>query len=178
MIWTGVAGSPAYTNLYAVAAGPSVGALLSNVNALCTGLAPQIANAVTMTVEGDVAQIDTATRQIVGVTSGTTTTVAGSGSGVVPLADQILVRFLTGAYIGGRQVRGRLYIPYARSAAVNSATGLVASAVSTPIQTAIGAYLTSVGPAAVVYSPKNGTAVSISSANVWNQFAVQRSRRD
>lgn len=177
VVWTGVAGSPAYTNLYSLSGAVTPGAAVTYTDNLMNVLKGWVNTSVTITTEGDVAQVDSATDQIVGVSTVSPMTRTGSGTGsAFPPANQILVRWLTGSFAGGRQIRGRMYIPYLTTGA---ATGSgVNPAAITSINGGVSSYLTAMGPAAVVYSRKNHSSPAISSFSVWNQFGVMRSRRD
>lgn len=176
--WTGVAGTPYYTNLYAVAAGPSVSAYHAAVVGLINGIKGQISSSLTANVEGDVAIIDSATGQVQGINSVTPVNVSCTGSGTaLPYQDQGLVQLLTGAYAGGRQIRGRVNIPGTLTGALGGG-GLVLTGYKTVIDAAFATYLTTVGPSAGVWSKKNGNLYPITSAKTWAYFGTLRSRRD
>nr|CRY97360.1 hypothetical protein [uncultured prokaryote] len=177
-IWTGVAGSPAYTNLYSIQGSLDTVTLHTATANFFNGIRDQVSTGTVMTTEGDVALIDSVTGEIVGVESVPEIANTGAGSGGrVPGADNILLRWFTGDYIGGRQIRGRTYLPYMRSGAI-TASGQVLGTSATAIENSASAYRIALGGSAVVYSPKNGVGVQITSSSVWNEWAVMRSRRD
>lgn len=178
VLWTGVGGSPAYTNLYVARGTVTASQAVTAVAAYMNSISALVTSSCTLTTEGDVAVIDTATGNIVGVDTGTSVVKPGTGgAGQVPSANQVLVRWLTNTYLGGRQVRGRMYLPYFASGAVGT-NGQVTGATQTAVNNATSAYITGLTGQACVFSPANGVAVQISGYNVWNQFAVMRSRRD
>lgn len=181
VVLTGVAGSPAYMNFYTNNGLVSASLAHSVVATLMFNLKAQWRTSVQYLVEGDVALVESTTDTIIGVTSIAPVSGAGSSSSnsQVPLASQVLVRFLTGAYAGGRQVRGRLFLPYFISSNMDVGSGGVVAATVTNVNTHFNTYLTAFAPnGAVVYSRKNGTGYAISAASTWNQWAVMRSRRD
>lgn len=176
-LWTGVAGSPAYSNLYFLNTGISAAAAVTAVTSLMTGLQAVQASGVRYDVEGDVALVDTATDSVVGVTTTGPTTGTVSGSFVMlPSATQMLIRTLTGAYAGGRQIRGRLFVPYIRTGSANGP--VPAGAAITSVNSAVNALVAASSSSWVVYSPTNSNAYPVSAYSVWTQFAVMRSRRD
>lgn len=179
VVWTGVGGSPAYTNFYTNNGLVTASNAQSAVIAWCNSIKTTITNAATMNIEGDVALIDSVTDSITGVTSVGSSSVVGTVStGRVPGAVQIVVRRLTGSYAGGRQIRGRLYIPYA-GAGVIAATGVVSPTTVTNVNAAMTAYKGAlIAGADVVYSRVNKTGYAVTSDVVWNEFGVMRSRRD
>lgn len=100
----------------------------------------------------------------------------GSGGTAVPWSNQALVRGLTSTYLGGRQIRGRIFIPGLTTAAVSN--GALAAATATAIN---GFAVTLNGvttPPWAIWSKVNATVVPVSSVSTWSQFAVLRSRRD
>jgi len=99
-----------------------------------------------------------------------------TGGTPLPWATQALVRGLTSSFVGGRQVRGRIFVPGLTSTAVTS--GAVATAVQTALTTAAGTLNAVTTPPWAIWSKINATVVPVSSVSVWSQFAVLRSRRD
>lgn len=177
-VWTGVGGSPAYTNLYVAQGTVTPAAAQAAVGNFIGSLKGEIVSACTATIEGDVATIDTATGQTVGVTVGTSTVIpCTGGASAAPPANQGLIRWLSNTYVGGRQIRGRTFVPYLRTAAIGT-NGQIVGTTQTTFLNAASAYLTSLTGQAVIFSPKNGIAVQVNTYSVWNQVAVMRSRRD
>lgn len=177
--WFGSQGAPYYTETYWLGAGDlshandAIGAIASFINSIAYALD----DAMTVVVSGDVAVIDVATGQQTAVLAGTEQTVACTGSGdVLPPANQLLCRFFTGTFINGRQLRGRMFIPGILEA--NSGpTGQPSGTFPTNVQGALDVLVADSAEIAV-YSRTHGSASSVQSSSVWNQFAVLRSRRD
>lgn len=108
-----------------------------------------------------------------------TTPATGTGAGaaeIMPFATQALIRTLTGVFVGGRQLRGRIFIPGLTEASNQS--GSVIAATQTALQTAANTLNAVVTPPLAVWSKTHATVEPVSSATVWSQFAVLRSRRD
>jgi hypothetical protein len=129
-----------------------------------------------MQVDTEVEEVDPATGNILSVANVTTVGKTGAVSGApVPQVAQALFRWRTGQYINGREVRGRTFVPGLALAATDT-QGEIASATVAGLQTAAAAFVTASGIG--VWSPANGTFELATSASVWPEFAVMRSRRD
>ena len=102
--------------------------------------------------------------------------VGTSGSTLLPIASQIVVRGLTSTFVGGRQLRGRIFIPGLTTA--SDAAGAVAGATLTQVTTAANTLNGVAAPSWSIWSRVNATVVPVSAVSVWSQFAVLRSRRD
>lgn len=127
--------------------------------------------------EADVATIDEATGNTTAVTL--TTPVDGDGvdsGNILPWATQGLVRFRTGVYLAGREIRGRAFIP--GTTETFTATGLPDSSLTAYMQNAVTAVLGAANATLVVWSRKNQVSAVVSSGSPWNNYATLRSRRD
>lgn len=135
-----------------------------------------LSTSVTMAVESSVYIINSTTGQpssVIGVTAGSTT---GTASGTqAPLASQGRVDWHTGIFIGGREQRGRTFIP---GVAVAASTGGVPNAAYlTALTAGIAALFGTAGANFGVYSRHNHLFTYATSGRAWNNFAVLRSRR-
>lgn len=179
-VFTGVAGTPWYSNLYIDGDGEQSEAAVEAVGEFWDAVGTVIVSQVQWEVEGEVAQIDTVSGNITGITSVDSVESAGvAGFDPLPFATQALLRLRTGEYVGGREVRGRLNIPGLLEA--NNAGGRPDSNLRNLINDAADQYLLGgdgLNGALVVWSRKNGTAPFVSSASCWTEWAVLRSRRD
>lgn len=176
-VWTGVAGAPWYLNLYSLSGATSTQQALDAARSLLLAFAQQQHNGVVGNCEADVAKIDSNTGQTVGVATGTVgAQIIGAQAGQMPPATQGLVRLLTGLFAGGRQIRGRIYVPGVPTAA--NTNGLPTLAYRTALQSGMDAYRTTLGPSMIVWSRKNASVAPVASISVWSSFAVLRSRRD
>lgn len=177
VVYTGVAGTPWYSNFYTLNGAVTPAVAHSNVVSLMNAWAPEIGAGITATVEGDVSILESTTGQTTGVTTVAPVNVSATGTGDhLPYQTQGLVRLLTGSFAGGRQVRGRIFVPGPREAI--SAGAVPNAAYKTTLTNGFQAYLTAVGPAAVVWSRKNLSTPAIASFSIWDKFAILRSRRD
>lgn len=108
----------------------------------------------------------------------------GSGGEVgdmAPAAAQGLIRWNTGGVVDGRVVRGKMFVPSVGGA--NSAEGRLSTTAIASMLAAATTFVDNstlavwsrpkVGPPAVV-----GSAHTVLSAAIWNQFAMLTSRRD
>lgn len=149
----------------------------SAVAAFWTALRDQIAVGTTLTVDGQVEEVDQSNGQVTGIESTDTVTVTGNGGGdVLPPNIQALVRWRTGTFLDGREVRGRVFVP-AMLEANNTAgapTAFLVNLVTTAAQSLVG----DGDSALVVYSRKSAGAVPVTAASMWTKWAQLRSRRD
>jgi len=176
---TGVAGTPWYSNLYFNGTlSTDAQAAVQAVYAMWVEYSNYMSPRITINVEEFVASLSPATGQ---PTGGFTTTqpaaVSGSASGdLLPPATQALGTFLTGAYAGGRAIKGKIFLPGLTESSSDQ-LGQVATGVRSGLVSALNNLITA-APEFVVYSKKNGQAYAVGSATVAQDFAVLRSRRD
>ena len=170
----GFSGSPYFSQMYFDAATGSPQTKVTGVKAFWNGVAPYLMSASRGTVSGEVDTIDPTTGQIVAQT--TVLDEAFDGLMVdepLPHATQALLRFTTGVWVNGRQLRGKCFIPALTEN--SSEGGRPVPAVRTAIASAAGE-LTDVN--LVVYSRTHRVWQPVSGISVWELFAVLRSRRD
>lgn len=177
-VFTGVAGTPWYSNLYYDDQDPGgpEGAVEAT-RAFWARITTLISDLVSWTVEGDVAAISPGTGQIENMF--TVPSQAGSGSDAaqpLPWATQGLARLETGAYFGGRRIRGRVFIPGPTED--ESAIGVPAPSYGTLLNTAITELIGSTDASLVVYSRKNFIQTPVVAGGAAPYWAVLRSRRD
>jgi hypothetical protein len=178
--FTGVTGAPYYTTMHfegdtsgeAVAAANAVRAFWFELQNRLYGL--MVAN-----VQDDVPNIDPATGQITAMFSAPTALVDFSNaSEVLPFTSQALIRWRTGDFVGGRELRGRTFIP--GTVETDSIDGTLNGTYVSALNLAASNLLSAATGAGglVIWSPTNGVASLVTSASTWEQFAVLRSRRD
>ena len=179
-VFTGKPGAPYYnqlhfggsTSLEAVAAANAADDFWNHMaNALDTQM--------TWSSGPEVELVDIATGQVTDSFAITPETVDFTGTGeVLPYATQGLLRLRTNTFINGRRVRGRIFIPGVTE--FMNTGGTVILATQTLFQDAGNLLLTSASGAGglVVYSPTHREAAPVASCAPWDQWAVQRSRRD
>lgn len=137
----------------------------------------RFANAQSMRVDPEVHLVDESTGQTIGTTTVTTASVAGTAGAVqVPQPSMVLVRWRTGAFVNGREIRGRTFLPGLSSAEVTSG-GEVSANTITDVNNSV-TFILADTPDLAVYSPSYATASAVTSGSCWNEFAVMRSRRE
>jgi hypothetical protein len=192
-LWTGIAGSPYYTNLYAI--GPLA---TNNGNDLATAwrvfltsLTSLLASPMVATIDPELLEFDETTGAVTGAGSTTQAPVPFSGLGdQLPHANQALVQWTTNGIVHNRRVRGRTFIPGCLEAQ-NGPTGDPSAVIGGPLQSAIDALLVSMSGRMRIWSqplsddppsPTNpnrpGSAWAVQSGKVSPKWAVLRSRRD
>lgn len=177
-VWTGVAGSPYYSNFYFTEEGGTAAQARLAVATFLSSIRSVVADNVTYVVENEVPVIDEATGDVIRVDfDAVVHSAAGQSTAtMLPLSNQMLLRLRTGVFIGGREIRGRFFIPGQVVTSANDGTVLLATA--TAVQGFAATLIGSANAQWVVYAKTKGTYAVINAANVWNQFAVLTSRRD
>jgi hypothetical protein len=176
-VFTGVAGSPYYNTLYFAAGFGTATAAVTAAAGFWGTLDGQMADDITWDIPGDVEVIDDATGNIVNVEN--TTPQNGSGSltaALLPPSSQGLIRWRTGTFVGGREIRGKTFVPGLTVSA--STDGQVSTAMITAMENTATALVGSPTAQLVVWSKKNGQSATVVSSSAWSEFAVLRSRRD
>jgi hypothetical protein len=179
---TGVAGSPYYSNLYftGVATVEQAQDVVDNTEAFWDGLADSMMNTIVGVVQADVALIDEVSGDITGVLTTTGGSFTGSVAGdMLPPASQGLLRLFTNTFVGGRRIRGRVFLP--AQAEANSTLGKPSGAWVTAQQSILNTFIAAGitdGSELVIWSRKNGVAPLVAVGSPWDQWAVLRSRRD
>lgn len=178
-LWTGVAGSPAYLTFYMDLEPGTAQAGADSMAAFMDGMADRQLPQVAWEVEDLVVYIDPLTGQPTGSTSVTGATGSGSNSGsMVPRASQVLVRWRTGLYPLGREIVGKTYVPYTYGGAMQG-DGTLIDAERLAYQAVAESLLNDAGlTAPVVWSRKLGEFYATETVDVWDNYAVMRSRRD
>lgn len=175
--FTGVPGSPYYSTMYFD--GDDQTAADNAADAVDTFWAAAD-GVMTDTIDwerlAEVEEVDVSSGHVIGVFQ----TIPGAGSGAsgnerLSGVMQALIRWRTGVYLGGREIRGRTFIPgmvqdsndagvltgTVRDALSGYAAGLIADANST----------------LVCYSPTHSAQATVLTGTCWSEYAVLRSRR-
>lgn len=179
-VFTGVEGSPYYSNIYfgGSTSGEAAQAVI-HVDSFWEAVGLNMCTPLVWQVEGDVPNIDPVTGDIIELfTVAASSGAADSTAEAMPLAAQGLVRLRTGQYIGGRELRGRIYIPYLSVSAIND--GVLDNTVRGVLLAAAGNLRTQAAGTGglVVWSRTHGEWEFVQQTDVWTQIAVLRSRRD
>jgi len=177
--FTGMAGGPWYNSL------AFTGTTLANaqdaadaVLTFWTSVCAYMKCGGTATVEPEVTIYSDATGEATGVFNTTPSTPISipSGSGMLPTATQLLMRLRTGVFAGGREIRGRIFVPALDESANDS--GRPNSGIITPMALALTTLISDTDSVLAVYSKKAGTTAVVNGGSVWNEWAQLRTRRD
>lgn len=151
---------------------------VSAVNLFLDSVAASYADNLTWATQSDVATLNVGTGALEGITS--TTVESGAGTDTTDQlspATQGLLQLLTNQVVGGRLLRGRIFLPGPCEAA-NSAGGIPLAAYRTDYEDAADVLMNDANTEWSVWSQTHGVLASISSTSVWTKWAVLRSRRD
>jgi hypothetical protein len=166
-VWHFLPGEDSSTT--AESAADAATAWLTTINTYLSGA--QVA-----TVDPEVLQVDVGTGNVEGVFATSQSPVTGtSGANVIPNAANALVRWRTGVFTAGRELRGRTFIP-GMTEDENDQFGNLDPAVVTGINAANVTLLGTTDFA--IWSPTLGSAATVTSGTTWGEWAVLRSRRD
>lgn len=178
-VFTGVAGSPYYSNLYfANASAEAQEDAAERVRLMWAELTNELSTPLQAQVESTIVTMDPATGDIsssleVAPLAPVQYTNANER---LPLFTQLLVTFKTGQFANGRELRGRMFIP-GWTTADNSAIGRPESGTRANVLTVVNAFIAG-DPALQVWSRKNGTIAPVTGISVGTEWSVLRSRRD
>lgn len=176
-VTTGLDGAPFFTQLFFNDTAGTASDAVDAVVAFWEDLASVIVNDCTMTVDGIVTIVDQATGAITG-TEGTASgaAVVGTNAGEpLPNATQGLIQWRTGDYVGGREIRGRTFIPGPGSA--SNALGEPTSSYIAALEAAAATLVGNASTVFVVFSRAKLTARAVIDGTAWDEWAVLRSRR-
>lgn len=176
-VFTGIAGTPYLSTMYFRTIDGTAQQAVNAVGAFWGAVDGQMHTDLLWDTDSDVEVISDATGQIVSVQSTTPVSGGGALSGdILPPATQALIRWRTGSFVGGREIRGKTFIPGLTETAATS--GQVTTATLTAFETAAATLQGTANANLVVYSRANNTHAEVVSSSCWAQFAVLRSRRD
>lgn len=175
--WAGWPGSPALSTLYFADDGGQTAQNAANAaQAFWQALSGRIMSSSTWSIDTAVDTMTTA-----GVVTGTTAvtgTLTGVGSATghsLPPATQGLIRWRTGSFTGGREIRGRTFIPTPseNDSDFNPTSGYIST-----LNTAAAALIADANSQLVVWSKTNTLIANATVGQAWTSWAVLRSRRD
>ena len=175
--FTGMQGAPWLSTMYFNDTGGTPQQAVTAVGAFWGAVDLHIDNEVDWTTLTDVETVAADSGQVVDITSTTPVTGTGaSSSEALPFATQALVRWRTGDFINGREIRGRTFIPGVTEL-FNDNGRPIAALVST-INTAAATLIGDANSLLDVWSRQNGLARAVVTGSAWSEFAILRSRRD
>ena len=175
-VFNGVQGAPYYSNLYFDATAETGVTVTNAVTQFWQDIKAVICNDLTWEVEGDVAVIDDVTGEINDITAGTPSSSVGTDSAdMAPLTTQGLIRARTGTFVGGREIRGRIFVPCPSEG--SNLQGAPTSTYTADLTGAAGA-LRDAAVGWVIWSRAKGQSAPVVTVSTWGQWASLRSRRD
>lgn len=178
---TGLAGTPYYSTLYSGGLGSGDAVQMADrVRTFWDSLKGFITAGLVIQTAGEVEEVDTASGLVVASYPVGPANVVSTGNAPLPKSTQGLIRWRTGVYAGGKEIRGRTFIP---ALANDAQLGGVPSAgfitAANNAATALRAGLLADGTSLTIYSPTHHVDAVVSSGLLWAlEFAVLRSRRD
>nr|CRY97486.1 hypothetical protein [uncultured prokaryote] len=178
LIWDGVAGTPYYTNLYfSGLVQADIDAIGDNLQNFLFELSGGITELLSVRVEDDVAFVDPGTQAITGfgVAPDFVVPQPASVGEPLPYGVQGLIALNTGTVIGGRRIKGHIFIPGQMEKNSDSAKPSVALLAS--YQTAAEALIGASDTQLVVNSPKNFDFAVVTSARPSPMWSSLRTRR-
>jgi hypothetical protein len=148
------------------------------VGAFWNAVDPYMSSLVAWETDPEVSAIDDTTGNQIGVTITTPVNSAGTdSSGISTLQTQALVKLRTISIVGGRELRGRIFIPGIPKSLITS-TGGVSTTLSSVVNTAAAALIADANSKLVVFSKTHFTSAEVLNALCWTKFADLASRRD
>lgn len=172
---TGMPGGPYYNQTYWD--DPSLinaQSAVASLQEFWDGMDSAISSQLTITVPGEVDVVESTTGQTVASEAVTGFTLPGGNANeALPLTTQLLLRLRTGVFVGGREIRGRMFIPGCTEE--NNTGGRPSAALVTLANNAASSLVNGI---MAVYSPTRRVYEDVTSATAWNEWAVLRSRRD
>ena len=174
--YDGVQGLPGTNTLYCHENGISAADQVTAVVDFFTSMAGSINSSINISVDSIVDIVDSTT----GLTTGQDDTGAGAvvdctgSTDPLPTATALLVQLRTGTYFTGRELRGRFFIA---GMLEGNSTGGKPDASSLAVWQPFVDTLVADSNLAV-FSPTKHEWASVSTATLWVQWAVMRSRRD
>lgn len=178
-VWTGVAGTPWYTNFYVEGLAASAAENAADeIDIFWKGLSFQFSNQLAVTLDPFVVSISPSSGEIVdGFSILPRPQVQGQeSSSLLPRQSQALATWSTGVYLGGRQIKGRTFLGGFTEAA-NDFAGVILETYRANMEDALQTLVDS-DANLVVWSKKNGIAAPITSVAVKAEWATMNSRRD
>jgi hypothetical protein len=158
-------------------AGGSAAAAHAAARAFWTAANDVMSTQVSWTTEGEV-EIVSETGAITGVESTDPFTSNGSATGdPLPVATQGLIRWRTGVFLGGRELRGRTFIPGVTEG-LNGTDGRPNSGALIEMNQAVTAMLGAASSEFRIFSRTKNASATVVSGSAWTQWATLRSRRD
>lgn len=175
-VWTGFSGAPGVSTMYFAEGGGTAQQAATAVGTFWGSVDNFIVSALSWRVENAVTLIDGTTGQATGVTQVSGPNGQGAATGdMVPRVAQALIRWRTGSFFGGREIRGRTFIP---GISESNAIGTLSTAAISGIDAAAAALVGDANSLLLVWSRSHFLEEVVDAWETWTEFASLRSRRD
>lgn len=175
---TGVAGSPYYIRGYFNEEGSDPDEVVDNWHTFVIPDALSGPTGSTWTTDGPLDRVDPVSGDVIGQVEALGAVTTGTNTGqLLPPSNQTLFRWRTGVYVNGREIRGRTNKPLPFLNNSNN-RGSLAEGYRSGQEGLATTLLNQLLSPLVVWSKKNGRWEAVTSASVWQEFAVLTSRRD
>lgn len=176
--WAGPSGAPYFTTLHFRDSGGTAQQAATAARTFLVAFQNYISSSCGVTVLPEVFTIDLLTGEPTAVTSTTTTAFGGAAAGdPLPRGTQLNLRFRTGTFVNGHEVRGRFYLPMVVEAE-NDTSGNPSSALRTAANAAGAALIADANSLFCVYSKVHKAAYDVASVTAVTKWSFLRSRRD
>lgn len=176
--WAGPSGAPYYSTLHFRDSGGTAQQAATAARTFLVAFQNYISSNTGVTVLPEVFTLDTLTGEPTAVTSTTTTPFGGGAAGdPLPRGTQLNVRFRTGTFVNGHEVRGRFYVPSVVEAE-NDTSGNPSSALRTAAANAGAALIADANSLFCIYSKVHQAAYDVATATAVSKWSFLRSRRD
>lgn len=177
VVSTGIQGSPYLSTLNFLESGSTPAGVSTAINGFFDALTVFQNQDLIWDFDGTLDVVESSTGELQGVVSATAQTGQGTlSTEVLPPATQGLIQWRTGVFTGGREIRGKTFVPALTELAASA--GQVVGPTQSGLQNAATALVGTPSAQLAIYSRRYNTIAAVSDSSVWNQFAVLRSRRD
>lgn len=178
IIWGGsAAAGGGLSTFYFDTNADSVQQAATAVTTFLAGSEDRRSTAATWTLDNSVDWINDANGELQGTAAVTAANGVGTiATDIMPSANQGLLRLLTGVVVGGRFLRGRVFLP--GTCESDNSGGAPTSTYRTDYDTLAAAMIADANTEWRVWSSTHGTSSPVTAANTWTSWAVLRSRRD
>lgn len=175
--FTGVQGSPWLSTMYFEQAAGTPQQAATAVGVFWTAIQARMATNVLWSTDPVVLEISEVTGKPLSSTTTTPSSGAGTGSATeLPIVTQGLIRWGTGIYLAGREVRGRTFVPGLTEN--DNDLGVPNAGVAAIINGACTTLLGNANADLVVWSRKNGVRYAAASGSMAPYWSFLKTRRD
>jgi hypothetical protein len=175
--FTGATGAPWYNQLWFYGSGGSGQSAADAAGVFWGAIDNYMKSTVTWSGAPEIEEVLMETGELTGLIAVTPHTgTGGSSAEMGPIGTQALIKWRTGVFLGGREVRGRTFVP-GLSEDSNDPTGAVGVTTRTALDTAAAALISDASSVFGVYSRTNRAMYAAASGTTNTSWSFLRSRR-